>query len=206
MSDDVKELAVEVKDKLFKERKQKKLTPLEFTILESVYSSGMISGYDLIEKLNDHFAGTWEAKSGTVYPILSKLKSNGFLDKKTVKSPIGPLKKLYSLTKAGEKMLMVKVNQGFLEQIQFMENFLIELASIYIKSASEKEQKQQIKFVHDLLRETISNIIQKVPLKMEANQICPSCQIEQEVPHAIYCSYCGTELNDSRGEDSPEKT
>lgn len=201
MKDDLKELAAELKDTL----KKKKLTPLEFTIVESVFSSGMISGYDLISKLNDHFAGTWEAKSGTIYPILSKLKSNGFLEKKAVKSPIGPIKKVYSLTKAGEKMLKVKVSQGFLEQIQFIENFLVELATIYIKSVPESEQKEKVKEVRELLRDTIDNVIHKVPLDIGGSTICPNCQMEQDVPHAVFCSYCGTKLtSDSRVKPSEE--
>ena len=78
----------------------RKLTPLEFTIIETIFNNQQISGYDLIRILNDHFAGTWEAQSGTIYPILSKLKRDGFLAIKNVKSPVGPIKKVYSLTEA----------------------------------------------------------------------------------------------------------
>lgn len=201
MTDDVQKMANELKNKLFKERKQKKLTPLEFTIIETIFNSGSISGYDLIQKLNDNFAGTWEAKSGTVYPILSKLKSNGFLDLKTIKSPIGPLKKVYSLTSAGERMLKVKVIDNFHDQIQFVENFLIELASIFVQSVPESEQKEKLKEVQVSLREMLDNIIKKVPLQGDVEQNCPGCGVQIESPHAMYCQHCGTNLAATEDDD-----
>ena len=78
LKEDVKGLTEDIKDAIFKDLKKERLTPLEFTILENVFNAEKITGYDLIQRLNDQFAGTWEAKSGTIYPILSKLKKNGF--------------------------------------------------------------------------------------------------------------------------------
>jgi predicted transcriptional regulator len=79
LKDDIEGLRKEIKDKLFKNRDKKEITPLEFTVLEQIFNYKEISGYDLIQTLNRHFAGTWEAKSGTIYPLLSKLAKNGFL-------------------------------------------------------------------------------------------------------------------------------
>ncbi|MBY9012843.1 MAG: helix-turn-helix transcriptional regulator, partial [Candidatus Lokiarchaeota archaeon] len=50
-----------------------------------------------------------------IYPILSKLERNGFLKSKLVKSPIGPLRKLYTLNNAGEELLKLKVNMNYSE-------------------------------------------------------------------------------------------
>ncbi|MFX1324911.1 MAG: PadR family transcriptional regulator, partial [Promethearchaeota archaeon] len=94
IEDDLEELKSEIKQELLDSLQKNKLTPLEFTIIETIFNSKQLSGYDLIRNLNRHFAGTWEAQSGTIYPILSKLERNGFLSAQKVKSPIGPLRKV----------------------------------------------------------------------------------------------------------------
>ena len=42
---------------------------------------------------------------GTLYPILSRLRSNGLLDYSWVESPSGPPRKYYRLTAAGKEQL-----------------------------------------------------------------------------------------------------
>ena len=74
LEDDINELRSRIKEELLNSLLKNKLTPLEFTIIESIFNSKQLSGYDLIKNLNRHFAGTWEAHSGTVYPILSNLE------------------------------------------------------------------------------------------------------------------------------------
>ena len=96
--------------------------------------------------MNEHFAGTWKARSGTIYPILSKLKHKGFLDSVEKKSPIGPRVKLYFLTEAGEEIIKTKVNKNFEDQLRFIKNFLIELSSIYIQSFPE-EKKEAVEII-----------------------------------------------------------
>ena len=162
LEEDIKELRSKIKEELFDNIKKNKLTPLEFTIIESIFNNKKLSGYDLINSLNKHFAGTWKAQSGTVYPILSKLKKNGFLSIEHVKSEIGPIKKVYSLTEAGEELLKVKVNKNFREQIQFIENFLTELSTIYIRSIPEEKKVKEIEEVKDLLKKTLESVINRI--------------------------------------------
>ena len=162
LEEDIKDLRSKIKEELFDNIKKNKLTPLEFTIIESIFNNKKLSGYDLINSLNKHFAGTWKAQSGTVYPILSKLKKNGFLSIEHVKSEIGPIKKVYSLTEAGEELLKVKVNKNFREQIQFIENFLTELSTIYIRSIPEEKKVKEIEEVKDLLKKTLESVINRI--------------------------------------------
>ena len=190
-----------IKKELFRDIKKKKLTPLEFTIIESIYQANAISGYDLIQKLDNHFAGTWKATSGTVYPILSKLKYNGFLKIREVKSPIGPLKKVYSLTEAGEEILKLKVNQNFSKQVEFIENFLTELASIYIQSFDKKFKDGETKKVLDILQGMFDRVLKNVPTGRALNK-CPNCGTENENSEAIFCPICGAQLrSDENSED-----
>ncbi|MHA1489178.1 MAG: helix-turn-helix transcriptional regulator [Promethearchaeota archaeon] len=191
---DIKDLRSKIKENIFSNITKTKLTPLEFTILESIFNSKEISGYDLILNLNKHFAGTWEAQSGTIYPILSKLKKNGFLNFKNVKSPIGPLKKLYFLTQAGASILKNKVKNNFLDQLKFLENFIIELSSIYIHSFPEELRKDKITEVQNLLKKLSENVIKSIPSTVDFKTFCPECKAELDRKGATYCPYCGVSL------------
>jgi DNA-binding PadR family transcriptional regulator len=194
LEEDMKEIRKKIEKEIFRNIKKKKLTPLEFTIIETIFNYQYISGYDLIRVLNEHFAGTWEAQSGTIYPILSKLKRDGFLNIKQVKSPIGPIKKVYSLTEAGEELLKVKVNKNFHDQLKFVENFLTELSSVYIHSLSETEKENNLKDVQDLLKQTINNVIATLPSTIEFKVRCSQCGSESERKEAQYCQSCGAAL------------
>lgn len=197
LEEDMKELHSKIEKQIFTNIKKSKLTPLEFTIIETIFNNQQISGYDLIHILNDHFAGTWEAQSGTIYPILSKLKRDGFLAIKKVKSPVGPIKKVYSLTEAGEELLKIKVNKNFQDQLTFIENFLRELSSVYIHSLPEDLKKQSIGDVQEMLKKTINNVIDNLPSTVEFKIICKNCGQKLDREGAKFCEKCGRPLYSS---------
>jgi len=191
--DDIEVLRSKIKQEIFKKIKKNKLTPLEFTIIEVIFNSNALSGYDIIQTLNKHFAGTWNAKSGTVYPILSKLQRNGFLNSKMVKSPIGPIRKVYTLTDAGEEILKMKVNKNFADQLKFLENFIIELSSIYVKSYPKQERSSIIEEIQTTLNGSFERIKNTIPSTLRFKAKCTSCGIEIGRKVA-YCPFCGTQL------------
>jgi DNA-binding PadR family transcriptional regulator len=194
LEDSIDELRSDLEKEFFKNfGKKTKLTPLEFTIIETIFNSQALSGYDLIQNLNRHFAGTWEAKSGTVYPILSKLQRHGFLDSRMVKSPIGPIRKVYTLTEAGQELLKLKVNKNFADQLKFVENFLIELSSVYIRSYPKEDRKVIVKSIHETLNDSYVNIIKSIPPTLDYKTVCPTCAsiIERQ---AAFCAHCGSDI------------
>ena len=199
---DIQELNSKIRRKIFKGIKKERLTPLEFTILECIFNNKAISGYDIIAALDKHFAGTWKARSGTVYPLLSKLRRDGFLDVRTVKSPIGPLRKVYTLTEAGEEILKFKVSKGFKEQLKFIENFLVDFNTIYLQTFANGERDKQLELVQTLIKEIAENVITRLP-KAIANSIaksrvfkkCSNCQKEIDRADADFCPYCGASLS-----------
>jgi PadR family transcriptional regulator PadR len=193
LEDDIEELSSKIKKEIFKSLQKSKLTPLEFTIIETIFNSKQLSGYDLIKNLNRSFAGTWEAQSGTIYPILRKLEKDGFLKAEKVKSPIGPIKKIYSLTEAGEELLKHKVNKNFYDQLKFIENFLVELSSVFIHSFPSKDKNQKIIEIQDALSNALKNVMQNIPPTLEFKTICNKCgaEIGREV---AYCPDCGQSL------------
>ena len=196
LEDDLIELRNKKDHEIFKKIKLTKLTPLEFTIIETIFNIGGISGYDLIQNLNKHFAGTWVAQSGTIYPILTKLEKDHFLQSNMIKTPIGPLRKVYFLTDAGEAILKLKVSKNFNDQLKFMENYLVELSSVYIRSNPRSERKIQMKLVEDTLKNSFQNITEMIPSIMEYKITCENCSSEI-VRKALYCPYCGYELNNN---------
>jgi PadR family transcriptional regulator PadR len=60
-------------------------------------------GYLLIVKIKE--CTGLEISEGTIYPILSRLKEDGWLDSKWVEQKTGIPRKYYTLTKDGENML-----------------------------------------------------------------------------------------------------
>jgi PadR family transcriptional regulator PadR len=193
LEDDIDELSTIIKKEIFNSLHKSRLTPLEFTIIETIFNSKQLSGYDLIKNLNRSFAGTWEAQSGTIYPILRKLEKDGFLKAQKVKSPIGPIKKVYSLTEVGDELLKYKVNRNYYDQLKFVENFLVELSSIFIRSFPSKEQSQKITEIQKALNQTLKNVMQNIPPTLEFKTMCNNCgaEIGREV---AYCPQCGESL------------
>ena len=193
LEEDIKELRSKIEKDLFQGIKKSKLTPLEFTIIETIFNCKELAGYDLILNLNKHFAGTWEAQSGTVYPILSKLKRDGFLDSRQVKSPIGPIRKVYSLTEAGEHILKIKVNKNFEDQLKFMGNFLIELSSIYVQSHPKEEKEEIIIEVQKSIKKILETVVEAIPSTLKYKRKCEKCGSEIE-RIASFCSFCGATM------------
>jgi PadR family transcriptional regulator PadR len=167
LEDDIEELGSILKEEILNTIHKSKLTPLEFTILENIFTHKQLSGYDLIKQLNIHFARTWEAHSGTIYPILTKLEKDGFLRAQKVKSPIGPLRKVYSLTEAGGEILKFKVNKNYIDQLKFIENFLVELSSIYVQSFPDNEKSEKIREIQNLLEKTLKDVIENIPSTLD---------------------------------------
>jgi DNA-binding PadR family transcriptional regulator len=201
LEEDLDELKEQIEKEIFKGIKKSKLTPVEFTIIETIFNFKGMSGYDLIQNLNKQFAGTWVAQSGTIYPILSKLERDGFLRSNMVKTPIGPLRKVYFLTEAGEEIIKLKVNKNFHDQLKFLENFLVELSSIYIRSNPRSERKEQMKLLEETLKETFQNVMERIPSILEYKDICENCGSEIG-RKAAFCPYCGFGLtSENESED-----
>ncbi len=74
---------------------------LEFVTLK-IISAGEVYVADILKSLNDTEFATQE---GTLYPLLSKLRRDGFTDYKWQESDSGPPRKYYRLTAKGREQL-----------------------------------------------------------------------------------------------------
>jgi len=73
---------------------------LEGCILK-IISQKETYGYEISEKLRGY--GFSDISEGTIYPLLLRLEKNGLISAQYRESPVGPSRKYFSLTKAGEE-------------------------------------------------------------------------------------------------------
>lgn len=91
---------------------------LEMCVL-SLLEQGDRYGYDIAQA----FSGVLDISDGTVYPILRRLKEEGYVSSYLIESSGGPPRKYYTMTNHGREF--VKVLQSEWEQFQQQVNALI---------------------------------------------------------------------------------
>ena len=94
---------------------------LEMLILSSL-RNGERYGYELVKSLVS--VPGIEVSEGSIYPLLSRLKKQGFVVTKLVESESGPARKYYSLTENGEKKVVAMRSyfDGLVAGLNLLEN------------------------------------------------------------------------------------
>lgn len=69
----------------------------------AIIAKGETYGYEIIGELEK--AGFEDIGEGTLYPVLTRLDKNKLILCRRAKSPLGPLRKYYSITEQGEATL-----------------------------------------------------------------------------------------------------
>lgn len=74
-----------------------------------IIAHGETYGYEILAALEQY--GFDELGEGTLYPVLTRLDKNGCISCRKAKSPLGPIRKYYSITETGKTRLeQFKVN------------------------------------------------------------------------------------------------
>lgn len=73
---------------------------LEGCIL-GIIERGETYGYEILSLLEE--CGFENIGEGTLYPVLTRLDRNGYIRCRKAKSPLGPIRKYYSITEDGLK-------------------------------------------------------------------------------------------------------
>lgn len=68
-----------------------------------VIARGETYGYEILAELEK--VGFDELCEGTLYPMLTRLEKNGYITCRKAKSPLGPIRKYYTITISGKKYL-----------------------------------------------------------------------------------------------------
>lgn len=69
----------------------------------AVIARGETYGYEILTELEK--AGFDELGEGTLYPVLTRLDKNGYILCRKAKSPLGPIRKYYTITDTGRERL-----------------------------------------------------------------------------------------------------
>lgn len=70
-----------------------------------IIARGETYGYEILSALEQY--GFDDLGEGTLYPVLTRLDKNGYISCRKAKSPLGPVRKYYSITESGADKLAV---------------------------------------------------------------------------------------------------
>ncbi len=80
------------------------LSGLDILVLSIIENFDGISGYALIRKINEKFKSLWRASPGTIYPLLNRLTTKGYINIEAIIRNNRNLK-LYRITESGKQGL-----------------------------------------------------------------------------------------------------
>lgn len=69
----------------------------------AVIAKGETYGYEILQQLSAY--GFEDLGEGTMYPVLTRLEKKGYISCRKAKSPLGPIRKYYSVTASGSAYL-----------------------------------------------------------------------------------------------------
>ena len=69
----------------------------------AVIEKGETYGYEILSELEKN--GFEDLGEGTLYPIITRLDKNGYISCRKAKSPLGPIRKYYTITESGTQRL-----------------------------------------------------------------------------------------------------
>lgn len=76
------------------------LSGLDILVLSMIKNKSEISGYDIIQKLNNQFKGMWTTSAGTIYPMLNRLEHNNLIISREVMDSKRK-KKIFNISEKG---------------------------------------------------------------------------------------------------------
>jgi DNA-binding PadR family transcriptional regulator len=179
-----------------------KLSPLEFMILLKIYEGDKIgiSGYDLMSELTITFAGMWSAKSGTIYPLLNRMKERELIIAQDVKSELGPAKKVFKLTELSKTIIEELILDNFEPELKFFSNYLDFVSRMIMKLSERKSigpiNLEQVKTALELFSTHVNEIDFNLNDFMSVNKVnCNGCGTEVDRLLVKFCPKCGEIVN-----------
>lgn len=71
----------------------------------AVISKGETYGYEILQELSEY--GFQDLGEGTMYPVITRLEKKGYILCRKEKSPLGPIRKYYTISEDGVDYLNV---------------------------------------------------------------------------------------------------
>ena len=115
------------------------VSPLQMLLLIQL-DAGPKYGYEMLVTLKEEFEGTWEPKTGTVYPALKSLEKKGYISTETREDT-----DYYMITEQGRQLfdLMLSHLEGSID-------FSIKYISVVFKWLTFERKQSAIKFMDGL--------------------------------------------------------
>ena len=90
---------------------------IRYHVLEALSQKPM-SGSELMEDIEKHTGGFWKPSPGSIYPLLSWLQDNGYIEELPAENGL----KRYKLTESGKSLLaeQKKIRKKFREEVGFL--------------------------------------------------------------------------------------
>jgi DNA-binding PadR family transcriptional regulator len=90
---------------------------IRYHVLEALSQKPM-SGSELMDDIEKHTGGFWKPSPGSIYPLLSWLQDNGYINELPVENGL----KRYELTESGKSLLdeQKKIRKQFREEVGFL--------------------------------------------------------------------------------------
>ena len=84
---------------------KKSLSGLDILVLSIITNKNGITGYELIQDINDKFKDLWQASAGTIYPLLNRLSSKLLVETEELTDENNRKKKIYRISRKGKDEL-----------------------------------------------------------------------------------------------------
>lgn len=115
------------------------VSPLQMLLLIQL-DGGSKYGYEMLVTLKDEFEGTWEPKTGTVYPALKSLEKKGYIATETRDET-----EYYKITEQGKQLFDL-----MLYHIEGSIDFSIKYISVVFKWLTNERKQNAIEFMDKL--------------------------------------------------------
>ena len=115
------------------------VSPLQMLLLIQL-DQGPKYGYEMLKTLKEEFEGTWEPKTGTVYPALKSLTKKGFIDTQTREET-----DYYLITDEG-----LKIFELMLKHLESSIDFSIKYISVVFKWLTNERKQGALELMKQL--------------------------------------------------------
>ena len=128
------------------------ISPLQILLLTQV-EEGPKYGYEMLKQLKTDFEGTWEPKTGTVYPALRSLEKKGYLETKDTDGT-----DFYYITDKGREIFELLLNH-----VSNSIDFSVKYISVIFKWLSAERKQGAIELIRNLSQkeQVLSNTLLK---------------------------------------------
>jgi len=97
---------------------------LSILVLSIIENYEGISGYEIIQEINQKFKAMWKASPGTIYPLLSRLTNRGFVEVEEIIDENNRQKKIYKITSFGKKRLKEVIKDNLESSMNTLGDFI----------------------------------------------------------------------------------